>query len=72
MYKDRKFKHAGLNVHVRRTGPYTVVEVASRGYWGIGVSKKNPIDKENPVLGYRLAFARALRDYADDYEGKIK
>jgi hypothetical protein len=63
-----RYKKISFDVRVRRTGPYTMVEVKGPRLEGVGVTRKNPNDVEDPSTGYRIALGRALRDYADRIE----
>lgn len=50
--------------NVKRDGNFTIVALCyprGLGIMGMGCAKRNPIDKDDPDIGMRIATIRALR-----------
>lgn len=61
-----------ITQHVDPTRTFTTVLITDKDIAGVGVSKRNSEDPVNFEVGYRLAYARALRDLADNIERQVQ
>lgn len=57
--------------HVDASRTFTTVMVTDKDFSGIGVAKRNHEDPVRFEVGYELAYARALRDLADNLEKAV-
>jgi hypothetical protein len=60
---ERVAKECESNSYVR--GNFTISTLRWHDYTGLGVSKRNPADKPDALLGERIAYGRALKDLVE-------